>query len=92
MANEFYPSRMVIRREECPPTMDGNAVGSYQYLGSHSCQIVQITAQGAFYRELNGVGMQEESVCAVVIRKAYISHYQLVAILDEGMTHSLTNS
>lgn len=81
-----------IRREECPPTMDGNAVGSYQYLGSHSYQIVQITAQGAFYRELNGVGMQEDSVCAVVIRKAYISHYQLVAILDEGMTHFLTNS
>ncbi len=27
-----------------------------------------------------------------VIREAYTSHHQLVAILDEGMTHSLTNS
>ncbi|WP_176393621.1 hypothetical protein [Yersinia kristensenii] len=55
-------------------------------------QIVPIMVQGAFYRKLNGIGMQEDSVCAVVIRKAYISHRQLVAILDEGMTHSQTNS
>lgn len=52
------------RRGKCPPTLGSNAVGSYQYLGSHSYQIVQIMAQGAFYRELNGTDMQErQRVC-----------------------------